>query len=307
MSWNGLAVIGPTASGKTSLAVKLAMQFSGEVLSADSRQVYRGLDIGSGKDIGEYGRVPYHLIDIVSLPDEYTVFHYVKDFKVALDALTRRGGLPVLCGGTGLYVDAVIRGYRLEEVPVNPSLRTELEGQSMMRLQQRLLDLKPNLHNRTDLEDRERLVRAIELAEHRSRKIELVPEENVFKPLILGVRFERMELRQRIRARLEQRLGLGLVDEVAALHESGISWERLEALGLEYRFTAEFLQGKISSKDQYVEKLYTAICQFAKRQETWFRGMERKGVAIHWLNRGQIPPALCQATTKADLSSISTI
>lgn len=307
MSWNALAVIGPTAAGKTALAVRLAGKFSGEVISADSRQVYCGLDIGSGKDISEYGNVPYHLIDIARLPDEYTVFHYVRDFKTVFADISRRGVLPVLCGGTGLYLDAVIRGYRLEEVPVNPALRAELEGQPMQSLQQRLLEIKPDLHNRTDLEDRDRLIRAIELAEYRRGKPEPVQEDNPFKPLIFGVRFDRTELRERIRIRLLQRLDSGLVEEVAFLHESGITWERLESLGLEYRFTAEYLQGKTDSKDQYVEKLYTAICQFAKRQDTWFRGMERKGVSIHWLDRGELPPVLRQATTNADFSSISVI
>ncbi len=293
---NCVVVLGPTATGKTGLAVRLARRFSGEIISADSRQVYRGLDIGSGKDLAEYGDVPYHLIDVTDLRSEYSVFNFQRDFRAAFDDISARGKLPIIAGGTGMYLDAVIRGYEMIEVPVNERLRAELEGLSIDELAARLTALKEDIHNKTDLIERPRLIRAIEIAE---RKRELAAmtagpdaagadaaEPCDIRPLILGVRFPRAELRARIRARLEARMTEGLVEEVRSLHEAGASWERLERLGLEYRHAAEFLQGKISSEREFVEALYVAIGQFAKRQETWFRGMERKGVEIHWIDSG---------------------
>jgi len=298
---NCVVVLGPTATGKTGLAVRLARRFSGEIISADSRQVYRGLDIGSGKDLAEYGDVPYHLIDVTDLRAEYSVFDFQRDLYAAFADVTARGKLPVIVGGTGMYLDAVIRGYSLVEVPVNESLRAELEGLSIAELAARLTSLKEDIHNKTDLVERPRLIRAIEIAE---RKRELAAASGgvdasrtepsrdqtagprAIRPLILGVRFPRAELRSRIRARLESRMAEGLVEEVRSLHESGASWERLERLGLEYRHAAEYLQGKISGEREFVESLYVAIGQFAKRQETWFRGMERKGVEIHWIDSG---------------------
>jgi tRNA dimethylallyltransferase len=309
---NLLAVLGATACGKTALSVSLARHLSGlsggdssgrslasasadpraEILSADSRQVYRGLDIGSGKDLGEYGEVPYHLIDIVTLETEYSVFDYQRDFARAYADVVSRGRLPLMVGGTGMYLDSVLRGYSFKSVAENPALREQLSSLSDAELVARLLSLKREIHNRTDLEDRARLIRAIEIAE-----AEPVPADGSvalagMQPLVLGVHFERSVLRARIRARLEARLGEGLIEEVAGLHESGVSWERLERLGLEYRFTAEYLEGKIPSREVYLESLYIAICQFAKRQETWFRGMERKGVAIEWIESGNLDAAL---------------
>lgn len=291
---NVLVVLGATATGKTALAVYLARELGAEIISADSRQVYRGLDIGSGKDLGEYGDIPYHLVDVASLPDEYSVFHFQKDFFASVQDIQSRSSMPLVCGGTGLYLDSVIRGYEFREVPVNPLLREELSHLSVDELARRLLSLKQDIHNKTDLLEKPRLVRAIEIAEY-IRLSENVQCSNTFgRPVIrvgvLGIRFERAELRNRIEKRLDQRLEQGMVEEVASLQASGISWERLERLGLEYRFTAEFLQKKIPSFSEYRNGLYTAICQFAKRQETWFRGMERKGVRIEWVengNRGQ--------------------
>jgi tRNA dimethylallyltransferase len=289
---NCVVILGPTATGKTGLAVHLARTFGGEIISADSRQVYRGLDIGSGKDLGEYGDTPYHLIDVADLSGEYSVFNFQKDFYRVFPEIRARGNLPVIAGGTGMYLDAVIRGYSMKEVPVNEPLRASLETLSLDELAARLLTLKSDIHNRTDLIERPRLVRAIEIAEY-SRANGEAPVSDVrpeIRPVILGVKFERACLRARIRARLEARMDEGLVEEVRNLHDAGFSWERLERLGLEYRFTAEFLQEKIDEKSAYVEGLYTAICQFAKRQETWFRGMERKGVKIEWVpegNRGE--------------------
>lgn len=304
---DSVVVLGPTASGKTALAVHLAEAFGGEILSADSRQVYRGLDIGSGKDLAEYGRVGYHLIDIASLPDEYSVFHYQDDFFRAFDSITCRGFLPVVCGGTGLYLDSVIRGYSFNRVEVNPALRAELSSLSLEDLCARLLKRKPVIHNKTDLLDRERVIRAIEIAE-----ADPLPDRTAFsdslqhadgsqhsdrgprtiRPLVLGVRFARTELRKRIGERLDARISAGMVEEVTLLHEAGISWERLERLGLEYKYTALFLQEKMRDFSEFRETLYTAICQFAKRQDTWFRGMERKGVRITWVENGSREAAL---------------
>jgi tRNA dimethylallyltransferase len=295
---NGVVILGATATGKTALGVHVARAFDGEIISADSRQVYRGLDLGSGKDLAEYGDIPYHLIDIIDLSREYSVYDFQKDWIRVSDEIAARGKLPVTVGGTGMYIDSVVRGYSLASVPANERLRAELESLSLDELVKRLLTLKSEVHNRTDLVERPRLVRAIEIAEYeRDKRDGLshgpsgetscdVAQNSTRKPLVIGVRFERSILRQRIRTRLEQRLDAGLVDEVRALHAAGASWERLERLGLEYRFTAEYIQGKIATLGEYTESLYTAICQFAKRQETWFRGMERKGVSIEWIDRG---------------------
>ena len=288
---NCIVLLGATASGKTSLGVHLARLAGGEILSADSRQVYRFLDLGSGKDICEYGDIPYHLIDIADLSSEYSVFDYQRDFHSAFTDVVSRNRVPVIVGGTGMYLDSIIRGYSLVEVPVNEKLRGELASWSLEDLVKRLYSLKKEVHNRTDLVERPRLIRAIEIAEYKalceSTAGEPAPSTTSIlpgiHPLILGVHFERSILRSRIRVRLEERLKAGMIDEVRNLHANGVSWERLERLGLEYRFTAEFLQDKIPTEKEYIESLYIAIGQFAKRQETWFRGMERKGVFIHWI------------------------
>lgn len=312
---NGVVILGATATGKTALGVFVAREFAGEIVSADSRQVYRGLDLGSGKDLAEYGDIPYHLIDVTDLSREYSVYDFQNDWYRVADEISSRGKLPVTVGGTGMYLDSVIRGYALARVPTNEALRSELEGLTIDELVARLLSLKKEVHNRTDLVDRARLSRAIEIAEYeraslaegrgavgrgvdaddadvagacdtRDAGTRISPSARPRDQLVLGVRFERSILRQRIRTRLEERLDAGLVEEVSRLQDEGASWERLERLGLEYRFTAEFIQGKIGTKREYVESLYTAICQFAKRQETWFRGMERKGVRIEWIEGG---------------------
>lgn len=301
---NGIVILGATATGKTSLGVSVAREFGGEIVSADSRQVYRGLDLGSGKDLAEYGEVPHHLIDITDLASEYSVYDFQKDWYRVTEDITSRGKLPVTVGGTGMYIDSVVRGYALAKVPVNDLLRSELESLSVDELVTRLLSLKKDVHNRTDLVDRSRLARAIEIAEYErderderdTAPVGQVPPVSDRNLLVLGVRFERSILRRRIRTRLEERIEAGLVDEVRGLHDEGASWERLERLGLEYRFTAEYIQGKIATKGEYVESLYTAICQFAKRQETWFRGMERKGVAIEWIEGGDRDRAVAAIT-----------
>ncbi|AEE16523.1 tRNA (adenosine(37)-N6)-dimethylallyltransferase MiaA [Treponema brennaborense] len=302
-------VLGPTACGKTALAVRLADALNGEILSADSRQVYRALDIGSGKDLDEFNLtgedgsvhpVPYHLIDIASLPAEYSVFDYQRDFYRAFADTVSRGKLPVVAGGTGMYLDAVVRGYDLVQVPTNEALRARLAGRSMEELAAYLLNLKPELHNSTDLTERHRLLRAIEIEEFSQSgdaqilKASLPPRPNI-EPLILGTTFPRDVLRKNITKRLRSRLKDGMIDEVRRIYESGVEWQRLERLGLEYRFIAEYLQGKIPSEDELFRTLNIAIGQFAKRQETWFRGMERKGVRIYWLSPGTVEQRFAQA------------
>lgn len=279
---NLLVILGATAGGKTGLAVQVAKQFAGEIISADSRQVYRGMDLGTGKDLAEYGEVSYHLIDIAEPGSEYNVFCFQRDFFTAFEDIQQRGRLPILCGGTGMYLDAVLRGYRLIEVPENPQLRTELELLSDDLLCERLLELKPEQHNRTDLDDRQRLVRAIEISlGEQSTAAELPPLPEI-RPLIFGLRWPREVLRQRIGLRLQQRFEEGMIDEVQRLHDSGVPWEKLEFYGLEYRLIAQFLQSKLNRNDMG-QKLRSAIGQFAKRQETFFRRMEKNGVEICWL------------------------
>ncbi len=283
-----LVILGPTASGKTRLGVELARDLGAEIVSADSRQVYRGLDIGAGKDLEEYSArgapVPYHLIDVVDLDVEFSVFDYQKRCFEVLKQLQERRVLPIIVGGTGLYLEAVLKGYRMADVPVDAELRAELAGMSTDRLVERLRTLRL-VHNTTDLEDRERLVRAIEIAEFTAAAHE--PESGPpIRPLVLGVRWERSILRRRIRRRLAQRLSHGLVEEVESLHASGVGWEKLHFLGLEYRFVADYLQGTIRNRNDLEQKLGSAICVFAKRQETWFRRMQRRGVHISWIDRG---------------------
>jgi len=283
---NLIVILGPTASGKTRLGVAAAQLLGGEVVSADSRQVFRGMDLGTGKDLDEYGAVPYHLIDVAEAGEEFSVFAFQHSCFAALAEIWKRGRMPVLVGGTGLYLDAVLQGYRLAEVPENPSLRAELAHLADEDLRERLLKLRPEQHNRSDLEQRERLVRAIEIAEG-AAAAELAPLPEL-RPLVYGLRWPRDELRRRIAERLRERLRLGMIEEVAALHGRGVAWEALEYYGLEYRFVAKYLQGELNRNDM-VQKLASAIGQFAKRQETWFRRMERQGVAIRWLQGGEDP------------------
>ena len=296
--YNLIVLLGPTASGKTRLGVQLADAWDGEILSADSRQVYRGLDIGSGKDLAEYTlnnhRIPYHLIDVVDIGTEYSVFDFQQAAFAVFESVCARGKRPFLVGGTGLYLDAVLQQYRMVAVPENHGLRQELATGTIESLTHRLIQLKGPLHNTTDVLDhdgiaRERLIRAIEIAEYsRNHAPEPAPD---IRALVLGVLWEREMLRERIRIRLKERLQTGLIDEVETLHAEGVSWDRLEQLGLEYRFVAEFLQGKIRSHNDLFQKLHSAICQFAKRQDTWFRRMERNGTQIHWIPQGDFAAA----------------
>lgn len=292
--YNSLVLLGPTAVGKTSLGVRLADAFGLEIISADSRQVYKGLDLGSGKDLDEYTindrKVPYHLIDVTDLNTEYNLFHFTKDFYKAFENIQSRGIIPFTVGGTGMYLDSFIRNYELVEVPENPELRAQMKDKTLEELDEILLKLKPDLHNRTDLNLRDRVEKAIEIAtfmqspEYEKNKEELLRRPKV-KPLVLGTTIDRQILRENIKRRLIERLDQGMIEEVQGLHDAGFSYERMERLGLEYRFVSEYLEGKIKTKEELFDGLYTAICQFAKRQETWFRGMERKGVEIKWLTK----------------------
>lgn len=291
---NIVVVLGPTASGKTDLGVALAQHMGGEIISADSRQVYRGLDIGAGKDLDAYvihGKpVPYHLIDVVSLDREYSVFDFQQAcFRKVEDLHTRRR-LPILVGGTGLYLESVLQPFPMVRVPENPALRENLSHLSDAELTAHLRSLKPQLHNTTDLETRDRLIRAIEIETH--ARDHPPPTPPALHPVILGTRWDPDELRRRIRTRLEARMEQGLVREVEELHQSGVSWSRLETLGLEYRFVALFLQGTLPDRNTLLDRLHRAICKFAKRQRTWFRRMERQGYEIHWVDRNRFEHAL---------------
>lgn len=290
-----LAVVGPTACGKTSLAVDLALSIDGaEIISADSRQVYRGMDIGTGKDIAEYTRdgvtVPSHLIDIVDAGEKYNLFEFQRDFLVAYEDIKARGSFPIMCGGSGLYVESVLKGYRLLPVPENPVLRAELEEKSLEELTA-ILSTYKQLHNNTDTDSKKRAIRAIEIEEY---YLSCPVEERSFprlNALVVGMSVDREIRRERISRRLRERLEQGMVDEVRGLLDSGVTSEQLVYYGLEYKFLTLYLTGAMEY-DEMVRALEIAIHQFAKRQMTWFRGMEKRGVPIRWvdasLERGQV-------------------
>jgi len=286
MKVNLIVILGPTASGKTTLAAQLAKELGSEIISADSRQVYRGMDMGTGKDLSEYCvegvAIPCHLIDIVDPDADFSVFDYQQCFFRCFAEISSRGVLPLLVGGTGLYLESVLQGYRMREVPENLALRKELASEPMEGLVRRLLALRSRVHNKSDLLDRSRLIRAIEIAAH-SRHDHVLSAPPRIEALVAGVRWERRLLRQRITARLRQRLAAGMIEEVRSLHASRVSWERLHYFGLEYRYIGLYLQGILDYQTMF-ETLNTKIHQFAKRQETWFRRMERNGTVIHWLD-----------------------
>ena len=291
--YNCVIILGPTAVGKTAIGLAVARAFNGEIISADSRQTYRHLDIGSGKDLADYAEseagpaVPYHLIDITELPAEYNVYNYQQDFYKAFKDITGRGKLPVIVGGTGMYLDAIVRDYQLVILPENKKLHEELEATPLEVLAARLMELQPDLHTKGDLLEKDRVIKALEIIEAKKNGVDSTsvqrPEIN---PLIIGTTLPRPQMWENISIRLKERLEGGMLDEVQSIHDSGITWERLEKLGLEYRFCSEFLQGKIETKEKLYEGLFIAIRQFAKRQETWFRMMEKKGVEIQWLEPG---------------------
>ena len=285
---NLLVILGPTASGKTRLAVALAKIMGSEIISADSRQVFRGMDIGSGKDLNEYKGVPYHLIDILDAGEEFSVFGFQQRFFQVFEQMACRGVVPVLCGGSALYLDAVLRNYRMVEVPPDEGLRKQLSSLSDTALGQMLRSLRPGQHNLTDLLDRQRTIRAIEIARAGLVDAKQGSVPPVVNPLVIGIRLERELVRQRITDRLLQRLDHGLIEEVQGLHNSGIPWDRLDYYGLEYRYVGAFLRGELSRNDMQ-QKLNSAIHNFAKRQANWFRRMESQGIIIYWVNGAEDP------------------
>lgn len=286
-----VTILGPTASGKTTLAVRLADETNGEIISADSRQVYRRMDIGTGKDLDEYnvdGRnVPYHLIDIVEPGTKYNLFEYQRDFHKAYDDITARGRRPILCGGTGLYIEAVLKGYELSPVPQNDKLRSKLEGKSLEELTTMLERLKnqngSTMHNRTDVDTAQRAIRAIEIESYNIEHPTQNRTMQAVKSTIIGVQIDRDERREKISRRLRQRLAGGMVEEMKGLLDSGIKPDDLMYYGLEYKYVTEYVLGQ-KTYDEMFAGLEIAIHQFAKRQMTWFRGMERRGLKIHWID-----------------------
>jgi tRNA dimethylallyltransferase len=285
-----IVILGPTASGKTAVAANLAFHLDGEIISADSRQVYRSLNLGTGKDYADYTihniNIPYHLIDIAAPGTQYNVFEYQKDFFKIYHDILERGKTPILCGGTGMYIEAVLEGYKLIQVPVNSDLRKELENKSLEELITFLQQLK-TVHATTDIENKKRAIRAIEIELYYSEHPKTGTTFPEINPLIIGVRFDRATERQRITQRLEQRLKDGMLAEIENLLNSGLTEDQLVYYGLEYKFLTLHVTEKMSY-DEMFTLLNTAIHQFAKRQMTWFRRMERKGYTIHWID-GYMP------------------
>ena len=286
MKYDLITIIGPTASGKTPLAAALADRLGTEIISGDSRQVYRRMDLGTGKDLVDYvvdGRlVPYHLIDIVEPGTKYNVFEYQRDFLQAYQIISAKGKVPVLCGGTGMYVESILKGYRLLPVPENPELRASLEGKSLDELTQ-ILSTYKKLHNSTDVDTAKRAIRAIEIEEYYKQQPTEYREFPSLNSLIIGVDIDRELRREKITRRLKQRLEEGMVEEVRGLLAEGIPAENLIYYGLEYKFLTQYAIGELTYDEMFLQ-LETAIHQFAKRQMTWFRGMERRGFTIHWLD-----------------------
>lgn len=289
-----ITILGPTASGKTSVAAALALRTGGEIISADSRQVYRRMDIGTGKDLADYTigdvHIPYHLIDIAEPGTKYNLFQYQQDFHTAYNDIRSRGKLPILCGGTGLYIEAVLGGYSLSPVPQNPKLRESLEGKSLDQLTQMLVQLKQkngsNMHNRTDVDTAQRAIRAIEIEtynlEHPTPERQMPPVDS----LVIGINIDRELRREKITRRLKARLEEGMCDEIRSLIDGGVNPDDLIYYGLEYKFVTEYVVGRTSYEEMF-RQLEIAIHQFAKRQMTWFRGMERRGYTIHWIDAAQ--------------------
>lgn len=281
-----ITILGPTASGKTPFAAALADQLDTEIISADSRQIYRGMDIGTGKDLADYTvnskLIPYHLIDICEPGYKYNVFEYQHDFFRAYEEIRQKSKLPILCGGTGMYIEAVLKGYKLLDVPQNPELRESLKDKSLPELEQILATYKV-LHNKTDVDSAQRAIRAIEIEEYYMTQL---PDANEYEPvdsLIIGINIDRELRREKISRRLRARLDEGMVDEVKGIIDSGVKPEDLIYYGLEYKFLTLYIIGELSYEEM-VSQLEIAIHQFAKRQMTWFRGMERRGCTIHWID-----------------------
>lgn len=281
-----ITILGPTASGKTTFAAQLAYSLNGEVISADSRQIYRQMDIGTGKDIAEYTvketALPYHLIDIREPGEKYTLFDYQHDFHRVYQDILSREKTPILCGGTGLYIESVLKGYNLPDVPANPELRMVLESKSLDELTDILRNYRP-LHNITDTDSKKRAIRAIEIEEFKSKQESTATSFPAIESTILGLDIGRELRRKKITARLRTRLKEGMIEEIQDILDSGVSPEDLIYYGLEYKFVTLYATGKLSYKEMY-RQLEIAIHQFAKRQMTWFRGMERRGFTIHWID-----------------------
>lgn len=281
-----ITVLGPTASGKTSFAAALAAQLDTEIISADSRQIYRSMDIGTGKDLKDYvvnGKaVPYHLIDICDPGYKYNVFEYQHDFFKAYRSVTEKGKLPLLCGGTGMYIEAVLKGYKLLDVPQNQALRESLKDKSLQELETILASYKV-LHNKTDVDSAQRAIRAIEIEEYYKNEAPGTNEYDPIHSLIIGIDIDRELRRTKISKRLRDRLDEGMVDEVRKIIAGGVNPDDLIYYGLEYKFLTLYILGRLSLEEM-VSQLEIAIHQFAKRQMTWFRGMERRGSTIHWID-----------------------
>jgi tRNA dimethylallyltransferase len=299
MKYNCVAVIGPTASGKTRVACRLAHALDGEVISADSRQVYRGLDIGTGKDLSEYtvnGRIiPHHLIDIIDPQEQYYLHDFIRDLRAAFFEIRDRGHLPVVCGGTGLYLDALGKDHSLTQIGEDPLLRSSLAGLPKETLLERLDSYRSAVVARADRTSVKRIIRAIEIAAAMQHGHTVTPEPLPYRPFYIGINTSLDSRRENISQRLKRRIDTGLVDETRALLARGISRERLDQLGLEYRYCAMFVEGQIPF-GEFHHRLETAIFQFAKRQMTWFRKMEREGVKIHWFDAGDFDEIISAAT-----------
>ncbi|MCU4157604.1 tRNA (adenosine(37)-N6)-dimethylallyltransferase MiaA [Carboxylicivirga sp. A043] len=284
--YNLIVILGPTASGKTTFAAHLAKKIDGEIISADSRQIYRGMDLGTGKDIEDYTiddyTIPHHLLDIVDAGYKYNVFEYQADFFKAFEKVQANKHWPVMCGGTGMYIESVLKKYKLINVPVNQELRDSLQGKNREELSNILASYK-SLHNQTDTDTVKRAIRAIEIEEYYKQNPEIEVELPDVNPLIIGVNIDREARRKKITSRLRKRLEEGMIDEVKQLLDSGVSPEDLIYYGLEYKFLTMHVTGELTYKQMF-DKLNVAIHQFAKRQMTWFRGMERKGANIHWVD-----------------------
>lgn len=291
MKYKMITILGPTASGKTSLAAVLAYHLDAEIISADSRQVYQGMDIGTGKDLADYTvaskHIPYHLIDICKAGSKYNVYQYQQDFLEVYNKIRETNKLPILCGGSGLYLEAILKGYHLSTVPPNEELRNQLNEMSHESLIQMLVEIQEQLntkmHNSTDLDSKQRTIRAIEIGKHMLTEADPKTNFPEIPSLIIGVDIDREERRRKITTRLHQRLEEGMIEEVKQLLNQGIAPEDLIYYGLEYKFVTEHIIGKLSY-DEMVRQLEIAIHQFAKRQMTWFRGMERRGIKINWIN-----------------------
>ena len=283
MSYNLITILGPTAVGKTNLGVKLAYQFNGEIISADSRQVYKGMDIGTGKDLSEYlinkTKIKYHLIDIINPKDEFNLFEFVKQFNSVYTKIIKNNKIPIMVGGTGLYLSAILQNYKLNKANFNDSYIEQLKELPVAVLAPILNELNPRLHNTTDLLEKNRIIKAIAVEKAKQKDEIISSHVNSFN---IGVHLNRDEIKEKIRTRLKYRLQNGMIDEVKNLIDSGISYERLKLFGLEYKFIAMYLKGELNYNDMF-QKLNSAINSFAKRQMTWFRKMEREGCIINWI------------------------